>query len=360
MLKISILTPQSPFSRWANDFYPLIKWKSQFEKSGIKLKFHSSHQSSEVLNADVLILDYRYFQTLINKKAYPDKQFIIEFITKAKAQHLKVVLFDTGDGTGSRCFDLTPHVDVHLKKQLLKNLEEYTIDRGDKSVMCWLPEEFTPSNIPYQPCRSEDLQKLRLGWNLGMIDYRKFPLFAIYPIGTALLLNGLFQKPKTYAPDAPRTIFTSYRGSLKKDTRYSFQRKILLDTLGKLSKKYSIATGAPISLVAFQKEMQNSRVVVSPYGWGEVCYRDFEAFINGAVLVKPSMEHMNTFPNFFIPGETYIPLRWDMLDLEDKFAEIEANQERFASIAAAGQQKFINAITDSESFIKHFKSVVLS
>jgi hypothetical protein len=61
--------------------------------------------------------------------------------------------------------------------------------------------------------------------------------------------------------------------------------------------------------------MSLSRVVFSPFGWGEVCFRDYEAVALGAVLLKPSMEHVQTNPNVYQAYETYVPVKWDLSDL---------------------------------------------
>ena len=56
----------------------------------------------------------------------------------------------------------------------------------------------------------------------------------------------------------------------------------------------------------------------APFGWGETCWRDFEAVCYGCLLVKPSMAHIDTQPNIFIEKETYVPVRWDLTDLADQ------------------------------------------
>jgi len=66
------------------------------------------------------------------------------------------------------------------------------------------------------------------------------------------------------------------------------------------------------------KELKSSRVCFSPFGYGEVCWRDYEAIMCGALLIKPDMAHVKTEPNIFIPFETYIPVAWDFSDLEEK------------------------------------------
>lgn len=65
----------------------------------------------------------------------------------------------------------------------------------------------------------------------------------------------------------------------------------------------------------FFAEMRRSQLCYSPFGYGEVCWRDYEAFATGALLIKPDMGHLRTFPEVFLPGETYVPLRWDSADL---------------------------------------------
>lgn len=56
----------------------------------------------------------------------------------------------------------------------------------------------------------------------------------------------------------------------------------------------------------------------SPFGYGEVCWRDYEAVMCGALLIKPDMSHVETYPDIFRPHETYVPIRWDFSDLEEK------------------------------------------
>jgi hypothetical protein len=40
----------------------------------------------------------------------------------------------------------------------------------------------------------------------------------------------------------------------------------------------------------------SSKCVVSPFGWGETCYRDWETVFAGCVLIKPSVKHVDNFP----------------------------------------------------------------
>jgi spore maturation protein CgeB len=73
------------------------------------------------------------------------------------------------------------------------------------------------------------------------------------------------------------------------------------------------------------RELAQSRICFSPYGYGEVCWRDYEAIMCGALLVKPDMAHVQTDPDIFVPYETYVPVAWDFSDLAEKMNYYLAN-----------------------------------
>ncbi|MFN3576006.1 MAG: glycosyltransferase [Tabrizicola sp.] len=98
----------------------------------------------------------------------------------------------------------------------------------------------------------------------------------------------------------------------------------------------TVLRGAGVHIAQFLSELRNSKVCLSPFGYGEVCWRDYEAVISGAVLLKPDMSHVETDPDIFVPWETYVPLAWDMSDLSDVLRRLlgdAALRERIASQA---------------------------
>lgn len=95
-------------------------------------------------------------------------------------------------------------------------------------------------------------------------------------------------------------------------------------------------------------ELSNSKIVVSPFGWGEVCWRDFEAIACGCLLIKPSMEHLETYPFRYEDGETYVSVRWDLADLEEKcryYLTHEDARLRIVSNALNAYGKYFRAET---------------
>jgi hypothetical protein len=112
-----------------------------------------------------------------------------------------------------------------------------------------------------------------------------------------------------------------------------------------------VASGFPIPKANYLKELRDSKISISPYGWGEVCYRDFESLIAGALLIKPAMSHLVTYPNVYLPNETYIPVSWDLSDLKEKLELIQANYSQHQQIAINGQELCKKISNDGDGFV---------
>jgi hypothetical protein len=104
---------------------------------------------------------------------------------------------------------------------------------------------------------------------------------------------------------------------------------------------------------AYYQEMLRSRICFSPFGYGEICWRDFEAILCGCVLVKPDMSHVETVPNVFVPNETYVPVRWDYQDLADRLRVLLQQPEeceRIRNRARRVLQEYLDGMHLTESF----------
>jgi hypothetical protein len=82
----------------------------------------------------------------------------------------------------------------------------------------------------------------------------------------------------------------------------------------------------------FANIMRRSKATLSPFGMGEPCFRDFEIFQFGSVMIKPDMSRVITHPNVYIPYETYVPCALDWSDLTEKIEWVKDNPKQCQEI----------------------------
>jgi hypothetical protein len=79
----------------------------------------------------------------------------------------------------------------------------------------------------------------------------------------------------------------------------------------------TVLRGSGVRQSRFLAELRRSKICFSPFGYGEVCWRDYEAVMSGAAVLKPDMSHIETDPDIFVAWETYAPVAWDLSDFRD-------------------------------------------
>lgn len=158
----------------------------------------------------------------------------------------------------------------------------------------------------------EDLNKILIGWNIGLCNYsnytfsffQRFRNFNSFRIKEKF--DQLIEKKFNYI----------FRGELNYSNRkISSQRDRLFEILNSIDDKNSVV-GGKVNKKIYLSELLQSRLSLSPFGWGEICYRDFESMLYQSLLLKPNIDHLVTFPDFFINHFTYVPLSWDLSDTE--------------------------------------------
>ena len=113
-----------------------------------------------------------------------------------------------------------------------------------------------------------------------------------------------------------------------------------------------LAGGA--QLEAYMAEFRNAKLCFSPFGYGELCWRDIEAILAGAVLVKPDMGHLETLPDLYDPGVTYLPVRWDFADLKEVM-QIGLVDVGLRQTMAREAQKRIKHYLENSNFVSGLK-----
>ena len=112
-----------------------------------------------------------------------------------------------------------------------------------------------------------------------------------------------------------------------------------------------------ISYRKYVAELKSSKTCFSPFGYGEICWRDIEAFAYGAVLIKPDMGHLETSPDIYVPGVTYLPVKWDFSDLQEVVAMALGSPDLCQSIAHEAHRR-ISDYLNTAQFVRDMAFLV--
>lgn len=330
---------------WA---YPLLKWRDRLRKDGIDVVVRDQPCTSKSDRADIVFLTTYFYRSF-----YPDNDSffelsqprILEDIQTQRSFGSRIVYYDLTAGGSSRQLWPIRHVDLFLKRQLLREKKEYANVETPHRRHPWVPEDEREGDV----CDVADLPRLQLGWTLGYADYRT----------TSRVLRRLrfqsYKEPRLTPATAERPLLASFRGQF--GGVRALQRNELVTLLASRANP-RLVTGDFLNRRRYLDELRRCQTVISPFGYGEICFRDFEAFVVGAALIKPSVEHLTTFPEIFIPGETYLPCRWDQSDLMELLDNIDQNRVDAMAIAQRGQELFVERHLSYSVFADHFKTIL--
>jgi hypothetical protein len=149
----------------------------------------------------------------------------------------------------------------------------------------------------------------------------------------------------------------NYDFGIRNDLYYSRHRKRSLDELGKLDGTYNIVSGR-LPPEVYNIALSKSTCAVSPFGMGEICFRDFETWNIGCLLIKPFMDNVITYPNPYIDRETYFACNnnWDDLnDLIDVVLSLNNNDVK--DINSNVRKKLIDMYSP-QNFVSHFYNIL--
>jgi hypothetical protein len=320
----------------------------------------SNFRPTKDKNKAILVLG-KYF-TILNKS---EKNSLIY---KLKNEYERVIFFDDLDGTEIQFFEHFDHFDLYFKKQVYSDISNYLKDFvGNKAFTDYYAKHYgvlpiKPSNYNGQYKGGiKNLTKIKVAWNIGLGIYNPshgklreflFQIFGITPI-RFIQKQYSIKRPNTfkdYDKCQARFFYNPARNHI------DFQRKLFLE---KTSQHPSFLSGA-IDPLLYTQEIKKVKAVLSPFGFGEVCFRDFEAVLNGAILIKPEMDHITTWPNIYKPNETYIPIKWDASDLIEKVEYLLQNPKEFLEMSQFAfeliQQAFEEKDLKVEEMIENINS----
>lgn len=323
--------------------------EKKLRQKGVYIEIYNKPSQERSKEADIIILTSKYYRSLYNNNNdYINnlERNLLNDLSLIKTKNNKIIFYDLSDAAGSRELHVIEHVDLFLKKQLLVDKRLYLGENHKYRV--WIED-----GLLFSGCKEKHLYKLALGWNLAIKDYSSWVF-----INPARFNLVWIKEPKYMDITCNKSLTATFRGQISGQT--APQRKKVIEVLHELKREIPsrFQTGPKLNKKAYLKEVRNSKSIISPYGYGEICYRDIEAFINGCLLIKPSMEHIETFPNLFIKNQTYIPVKWDLSDLKEVLVKIHENYNDYINIAKAGQENFKKYYDSFDLFYKHFNATV--
>jgi hypothetical protein len=74
----------------------------------------------------------------------------------------------------------------------------------------------------------------------------------------------------------------------------------------------------------YYQKLRETKICISPWGNGIWCWRDTEAILNGALLIKPDSSCIVSYPNIYT-DEFYVPCAINFSDLESIIDEVLNN-----------------------------------
>lgn len=86
----------------------------------------------------------------------------------------------------------------------------------------------------------------------------------------------------------------------------------------------------------YRETFLSTKAILSPWGWGEACHRDFEALAFGCVLIKPDWSFVESFPDISSEFAPYIPCRVDFADVPDIVTDLNKHWDEYRILREEG------------------------
>ncbi|MFZ6031505.1 MAG: hypothetical protein ACOYYS_27655 [Chloroflexota bacterium] len=355
MLQINILFPKNP-GIYECFLTPLLVNRRRLNDNGIRFRIFSNDDDA-FYDADIVIVFSNILRGWGCSGVSGEDVTLkaIHLLERVKQRAGCVFWFDVSDSTGSNQFQYLPYVDKFLKAYLLKDVTAYQQQYyRDRIYTDYYHQHFNILEEKAPPLRilpsQTDLPKIQLGWSSALGDFgwaapylrqarRYLPLPNFY---TARFAN----------PARTRNVPINMRFSAHYNrATIAYQRQQLAEKASQLG----VSMGR-IPRNEYLRELRRSRVAVSPFGWGEVCFRDYEIMLSGSALIKPDVSHMNTWPNLYLPDQTYLPIQWDLSDFQAELNSALMN-DIWIEIASQAQSVYRKYLFEEEgrlAFCEHF------
>lgn len=351
-------------------WFPVVAAARQIKELGATVVFHSTI-SDALFDCDALLISSRQFDPLNSSTFDPKKR--AEEVSKLVGRGPKLIWFDLRDSSGTPQFEVLPYVDLYAKQMLLRDFSLYSKNLyGGRLFSDYMARNLGVNNdydpsVPlinqqdgFTPLRPEWWSKIALSWDISY-DFRciaRAGLARVAQIGE-VALGHRTPAIRWVDPGAERPIDVTAIFGLSQYPRRTIvhQRHIAIEMCRSMTNLRTSTNKLPPA--KYLKELERSKIVISCFGHGEVCFREHEAWILGASVIMPDMSHLRTYPERYLPNVTFLSTSWDMAELPEAVERLMDMPDLRRDLAFNGQERMRRMYSEDgfEDFAKHFMSI---
>lgn len=226
-----------------------------------------------------------------------------------------IILFEKRDGANIARRDLLKHPNVKKYVKQYAYRDQKLNNRacvGGRYFTRFIAEEKDWEEV--EQLEKKDMDKITTGWNFlhytrnqkfvqRAPDWEEKKTVDVFFAGTTDYKNGegvaghLISRHRKTCVEAIKTAFNRLKGITIR-----------------------VADSRALNPMEYEETMYASKVVVSPWGWGESCYRDYEALLAGCIVIKPRSDFVLSDPDIYT-SDYFITCDPFWSDLEDKIVE---------------------------------------
>jgi hypothetical protein len=268
-----------------------------------------------------------------------------------------IIILDDAASTGTHKFWSLKRVDGvvgYIKKQLLRDRElyktRYPRSRYHYFMLSKIGDHLNGETTKDEFVDDDVISKIHLGWNSALSDRHGLVTNRFPKLGPHRNID-IHLSMKT------KHVIKSEANLGKLDDHYSYHRAHCQFLIEEIAKKHKFTLSGKHYRAIYFKRLARSKICISAWGLGEICWRDYEAITHGSIFVKPDMSYLETWPDIYIPWETYVPVKADWSDLEDTILEVLNNYEKYHYIVENAFEVLM-AARCNEAFASKFHSIM--
>jgi hypothetical protein len=298
-------------------FYPFFHYGHLFQKAGIEFRampYDALVKASKIPDADAYFIQY--------PEVMPGAA-LSKMLARIRQAHAMapIAFFDWFAPTDLRFADcVEPYVTAYAKKALLRDRAAYVRATKGHTML----EDHYAERLGVQASPSPE-------WSTNVCILDRLTAAPAFWADSRYL--PAFERLDGPPVDTVRDIDLHIRMETSGNPWYTAMRQEALAAASALADIVRLSPSRLTGYRSYMEELRRSRFCFSPFGYGEICWRDYEAILSGAVLVKPDMSHIECVPDIYRAGETYISVRWDMADLREKMEGALADPEGMRRMA---------------------------